>query len=253
MSKDNSLYRVMTLEQFIDMMAGKFRKKYESELPLNTLVRPWMWEDPYEKLLKDIKVSQAQFHFKRWFGQCWSLTEENDSLWRMVSQNKAIRCVRIKVSIDNLKDSLRSFNADNAYFLLDAVNYLNEVDIDYFVETSSHIPKYAKIFPKLKEYELGAESIILLTKRPAFWSENEVRLLIYDKRAKAKHKTWSYDFDVNKYVEEIVFDPWTPDYYYDSYRILLERIGVEDVKKKVKFSKLYKPLTIKENNNSRIK
>ena len=239
--KDRMLYRVMTLEQFIDMMLG--RPDDVSHLPVNRLVRPWMWEDPYEKLLlrDDMKKS---LNSECWFGQCWSVMEESDSIWRMISKNYVQRCVKIKVSLDNLLESLREYDNSDSFFILDAIKYTGKKVIDDFANYTEAINQIIKDNPEFEEEGLKILFSILFMKRIPFENEREVRLLVCDKTAKEKDKTWTYPFDVNKYVEEIVFDPWTKDYQLKLYKSLLDDIGVDNVKEKVRTSDLYKRLKI---------
>lgn len=246
-SKSGYLYRVMSLEQFIDMMFdGAHAKPFTMS---NKIVRPWMWDDPYEKILS---LKSTLFHSERWFGQCWSMSEENDSIWRNLSQNGNNRCVKIKVSINNLKKSLLSYNKDSAQFILAPVNYFSKETIDEFTSTSESLAKLAKTDKRYERMQLDSELIILLTKRPAFRPENEVRLLVYDKTETLETNIWKYPFDINSYVEEVMFDPWTKDYYQDDYKELLGRMGLENVGK-VTFSQLYKPLDENELRSSQIK
>ena len=232
----------MTLEQFLDMFLCSSRGS-TSILSTNTLVRPWMWQDPYEKLLLS---HDAPHKSKRWFGQCWSLTPESDSIWRNLSQNGVTRCVKIKVSIEHLKQSLRAFSAGDARFILAPVSYIDKNDIDIFAESSKGVADLASVSGEARRILLNSEIMLLLAKRKAFESENEVRLLVCDETASAETKTWTYPFDINQYVEEVVFDPWTPEYYQKNYVELLRRVGLEHATKKVKFSNLYNPIGKKE-------
>ena len=235
LAAEEVLYRVMTLEQFVDMMfASKDGKT------TNTLVRPWMWEDPYEKMLASKKTP---FNSERWFGQCWSLSEESDSIWRNMSYNGLKRCVKLKVSIENLKQSLLSYERQNACFILSPVLYLNEETIESFAGNATALAYLALANKKLSKMQFDIEATVLLAKRIPFQGENEVRLLVYDKSDQAKAYIWTYDFDINSYVDEVMFDPWTPKYYQKNYINLLKKLGLKDAKKKVKFSKLYNPIT----------
>ena len=228
----------MAIEQFIDMIVS--RSKESSQLPVNRLVWPRMWEDPYEAMLLNKSLNSGC-----WFGQCWSMIEESDSIWRMATKNKVQRCVKIKVSLDNLKKSLQEWDRQDSFFILDAIQYTDKELINYFAENSDAIKRLIEDNPEFKENGLKTLFSILFMKREPFSSEHEVRLLVCDKTSKDEDKTWTYDFDVNRYVEEIVFDPWTEDYQLELYKLLLDKIGVNDVDKKVRVSRLYKPLKIR--------
>lgn len=239
--KDIFLYRVITLEQFLFILMGDLKSK--SHEMQNTLVRPWMWEDPFEKMLDDKSV---HFNKARWFGQCWSLEEESDSIWRSFTQNRKTRCVKIKVSIKNLRESLHSVKDSKARFILSPLAYINEEDIKETAKVISKFSQFANGVKELEKPQFVAEITLLLSKRYQYKSENEVRLLVYVKGEKKEKKTWSYPFDVNRYVDEVVFDPDTPDYYQNNYIELLGRLGLENVDKKVRFSNLYAHIDAKK-------
>lgn len=240
-SNSGYLYRVITLEQFIDMLLGGSVSK--TTKMINTLVRPWMWEDPYEKLFESYS---SLVHPQGWFGQCWSLEEESDSIWRSFTNNGSKRCVKIKVSIENLKDSLLSYNRDNAQFVLAPVLYNCDELANSLIGKAAGIICSAKKIAYPQNVLLDIKQTLLLAKRNPFRSENEVRLLVYDESRKKDEKTWSYPFDVNRYVEEVVFDPWTKEYYRNNFIKQLSRIGLKEARKKVHFSELYDEIDLKE-------
>src|SRR5947208_1397070 len=82
---DSPVYRVFPPLGFLDVIV---KKKL-------TLVRPYSWDDPYENILfkrtfqlpDGTPVSAEKLRDALW-GQCWSLTEENDAMWRIYSPQK---------------------------------------------------------------------------------------------------------------------------------------------------------------------
>ena len=84
---------------------------------------------------------------------------------------------------------------------------------------------------------------LLQTKRDSFQYEDEVRLFAYDENQIIDKDVFSYNISPKKLIEEIEFDPWTPDYLQNTYKKLLERYKFKNHKGKenvVKFSQLYK-------------
>ena len=71
------IYRVFTIERLIEM--------FEQEK--NALVKPELWDDPFENFIlsipirnKDGKVSKSSLR-KRGYGQCWTFDGINDYIW----------------------------------------------------------------------------------------------------------------------------------------------------------------------------
>lgn len=70
------------------------------------LTAPKLWDDPYEDFLKhsygmssenkDLRIS-FEGYSNYIFGQCWTLSEETDALWRIYSPNRDR--VQIKTTI----------------------------------------------------------------------------------------------------------------------------------------------------------
>ncbi len=233
----NELYRVMTLEQFLNMFL------YEQ----NTLLHPDCWEDPFEKMLMKSKINRHskdkvkvnKLNWARWYGQCWSSVKESDGIWRSFTHNKEIRCVKIKTTRDKLEKCCSLCSDDNTEFYIDEITYAEDKNEKYNEALNyvfSHYLDVSKSVPE-EQYQRIAELSLLLTKRVAFKHENEVRLLAYRHDGTEKQRAWSYRINVDSLIDEIEFDPWAPNYSAETYRKLMDRLGV---KAQVKFSELYK-------------
>lgn len=227
------LYRIMPLEQFLQIvLEGK-----------NTLVRPHLWEDPYEKIPKeklliikemDWDVNLGSQPWESWYGQCWSSSSENDGLWRAFTHNKEVRCVKVKTTSNKLYNSLLANKDDDWECYLTRVNYL---DKEPYQEVFSKILDINKV--KYLELEILKNEMVkgmLSNKRQAFSYENEVRLLINDKSLGRHEDTLKYSFDVNKVIENVEFDPWTPPYMKSTYESLFKELKFEG---DCSFSNLY--------------
>src|SRR5919106_3025820 len=71
---EQKLYRVFRLSRFLQLLNDR----------QNTLVRPALWEDPWEEwwsqfLRKRLNMSMPGDVF----GQCWTAVEESDAMWRV--------------------------------------------------------------------------------------------------------------------------------------------------------------------------
>lgn len=249
---DCCLYRIMPFEQLMQMLVEK----------VNTLVKPSKWEDPYELFIKNCKVrfcsddkiiEGKSLKWERWYGQCWTKVKDSDGLWRSFTHNKAVRCVKIRTTKQKLYNSLQNSVAIKKKPIipfLSEVNYVGSFKGDAIQNIFDH---------SMKEYvgrlflnkESDVEKIIsaslsyslLQTKRDSFQYEDEVRLFAYDENQIIDKDVFSYNISPKKLIEEIEFDPWTPDYLQNTYKKLLERYKFKNHKGKenvVKFSQLYK-------------
>ena len=81
---DKPLYRIFSFQRLEEIFQ-------ENKL---TLVKPRLWEDPFENFilnstgyLADGREFQIGFR-DNFYGQCWSLTIESDAMWRIYSPEK---------------------------------------------------------------------------------------------------------------------------------------------------------------------
>lgn len=228
----------------------------------NTLVRSVKWEDPYELYIKGCKIyfegykeiEGKEMNWERWYGQCWTKTSDCDGLWRSFTHNEEVRCVKIRTTTKKLYDSLQDSPTNKKYIIIpfiSEVNYVDDFDEKTVFDT---FESYAKQFigrfhlnDILDKNDLVKALIsyaMLQTKRKPFQYENEVRLFAFDEYGVSKDEVFTYDISsAQDLIEEIEFDPWTPDYMRKTYTDFLRGYGFENSKDKedvVKFSRLYK-------------
>ncbi|MBQ9186697.1 MAG: hypothetical protein IJ144_02590 [Prevotella sp.] len=134
---DTRLYRIMPLERLLQMLDSKE----------NTLVKPKLWDDPYEKNISNLWKDGTLYLpnnyccgikmpiSKGWYGQCWTLNEESDALWRTYTKGMQHRSVKISTTVKQLRESYSQTN-DGTTFELMPVEYLPSPADDYvaFVE-----------------------------------------------------------------------------------------------------------------------
>ena len=189
------VYRIIPVCRLFEL----FEKKQ------NVLVKPKMWEDPFENFIlqSNVKLSTGQLatldvrdHI---YGQCWTLHSASDAMWRIYS--KDAQAVRIRSTVQVLAESLGHACGSLSYIeaFIGEVKYLpNKRLIQYARDAfqTATIP-YSRMFAQT-----------LLVKRPAFKHEREVRLLFFSSDANcAKDDLYAYDVDPHTLIDQIMIDP----------------------------------------------
>lgn len=207
------LYRVLSLDKFVKML----------EVGKNVLVRPTMWEDPWEKIVSNAKfnwnneymeIDAANFKKHSWFGQCWSKEEVNDTIWRIFTPDRNERKIRIKVSFENLRKEYYKYQEahDGIAFFCNEIRYAEPNEESFGDEISKVISDYTsqRITITTEEFNILLELGILMTKRKAFEYEKELRLLVYVESESNEENLFTYDCNFPAIVEDVELDPWTP-------------------------------------------
>jgi len=203
---DTPIYRVYPIERLSQVFNDK----------KNTLVKPLMWDDPFENLVfqqtATLDGQTVSFDSIRetFYGQCWTLNiEETDALWRIYSPNKD--GVRVKTTLRKLFDNFYdpTYKWAMIAFYIGKINYETSSEIQAFFEDPENLEM---IFDTS-----GAGSVqTLLVKRTEFIHENEVRL-IYSANSETSDTTsriYQYNFDPNSILDELLFDPRFDDGLY---------------------------------------
>ena len=205
---DSNIYRIMPIDRFIQVIT-------EEKFPL---FRPRIWDDPFENLLLNSKFSifNSSVCVKEirdsFYGVCWSLTKENDAMWRIYSPDK--RGVKIKTKISKVFDAIfyDLEDKEKISFSVGDVVYLADKEIvaifSSFNENNITLADNNSSFPSS-----------LLFKRPEFKHENEIRFLIEKKGL--SEDICKLNFNWFDCIEEIVFDPRIDKDVYESYKTLL--------------------------------
>lgn len=230
---NSTIYRIMPIDRFIQVLT-------EKKFPL---FRPKNWDDPFENLLlkSDFWLKGNYIDFKSlrdsYFGVCWSLTKENDAMWRIYSPD--YRGVKIKTSISKIFNPIYSDLSNNKKldFLVGCVSYCEQDDIIKELESIND-----------KDFLNPDHRLIpcsLLFKRKEFQHENEVRFLF-------SQKDYNQDifnelrFNWVDAIEEIEFDPRIDEGIMKSYtKTLTEHFGLN--KETIKKSELYNTLILSIN------
>jgi hypothetical protein len=163
-----------------------------------------MWEDTFENFILKSKVKlisgeiiEYNIH-ERMYGQCWTLQNASDAMWRIYSANK--EGLRIRTTIRSLLESICEANPGlpEVQCGLGKVEYLSQIKLMDFANS---------IFD---DDGILVENIFrsLLVKRNAFVHESEVRLL-FDNLTEGStgNGLYTYKIDPHKLVSQIMIDP----------------------------------------------
>ncbi|WP_202711329.1 DUF2971 domain-containing protein [Sporosalibacterium faouarense] len=206
-SKDK-IYRYISLSQFMSLV----------EKNRTYLTRLISWEDTWEvpSINIPVKKSNGEVEFPIYsgsselFGQCWTLKEESDAMWRIYSPSK--NGIKIGTSIEKLEhiQGLQHSAINKVYYYNDLMDGLNNRE------------KFKKMS------HMFADGLI---KRDAFEHENEVRLItrnderfIGDKVSKGNYI--EFPIDVVRFIEDIVVDPRAQDHYFSTIQYYCKRAGL---------------------------
>lgn len=224
---DTYVYRYLPLEAFIDMVVTQ----------KNTLTSLAMQTDQFEGGVYSLNVEFAHKDLmapfegskKNIYIQCWTTIENSEGMWKAYSNGTTTRTVKIKCKAGNLFDSLLNTNEvyyPNCYML--PLRYKKQNAIN------SILVKSAEKLSSMTWREL-AEQMTL--KRDDFNYEHEVRLLYIDIFSLMRKpilsefdgKTMKCPFDIGE-IEEVMLDPWSKPYYFDSIKVALKNIGFDENK-----------------------
>lgn len=191
------VYRVTSLQRLYELF----------ETRRNVLVKPRLWDDPYENFILRQKVRHRSGEIREYnyhesiYGQCWTFHKASDAMWRIYAPRGD--GVRIRTTIKTLAHGLRSAHPH----ITDAVCCVGRV---------RYLP--ARALKKLAnrtfdDYGIGIQELFasVLVKRPAFEHERELRVLYFDLEASDKGKElYSYAVDPHAVVTQLMLDPRLP-------------------------------------------
>jgi len=213
---EKPIYRVFSRERFIQLFETKKL----------TLVKPKLWEDPFENYIMNATGKTkdgVQFTIafrEKYYGQCWTTKRESDAIWRIYSPDK--NGVKVKTTIRKLFEALYTQTGKFK-------------DISCFIGKVQYFPT-AKLLDLLADPDNTKSNLTdttgrgqastLLLKRMAFSHEKEVRL-IYNSPNELHSDI--YEFDINPFnlIDQIVFDPRIEDSNYKADKELLRNWGYE--------------------------
>lgn len=215
---NTSIYQILPLKYLIKVLLNK-------KLRFNNILKSW--EDPYELffLKQNISLegksiaSTLSEQCKNLYGQCWSLNEDSDAMWRIYSRDK--EGVRIKTSIIKMIKAL-----DQARGMLFVGAYFGKVEY----KDKNSILKWME--QKLKEGSgelFKALTDSLFIKRFEFVHENEVRFIINNVKSESYDNIYDDHIDLKvdpfDFIEEIALDPRIGEEDFKDLKFLLSTIA----------------------------
>ncbi|MBN9654709.1 DUF2971 domain-containing protein [Halobacillus sp. GSS1] len=234
--EDTIVYRVFSLERFLQLL-------HTNKL---VLVKPKLWEDPYENFFlnsKGVLPDGIEVTFEpmreQYYGQCWTLESECDGLWKTYSPNHT--GIKVKSTVSKLMNAL--YDVNNPYHQLSY--FIGKV---HYVSNERISDLFNNITPLLSSGNELSIPNTLLTKREAFKYENEVRLLfkapIEDEidssmvrnKWNIKKDIFSINVDPNEILEEVTFHPRMSRDLFCSLKEVINTLGFNG---KVSKSSLY--------------
>ncbi|WP_066502351.1 DUF2971 domain-containing protein [Abyssisolibacter fermentans] len=216
-SEKTKIYRYVTLDQFLSMVENK----------TNYFKRLSAWDDTWEAPSRNIptehedgRLEYASYSISQdFFGQCWTLKEESDAMWRIYSlDNKGLR---ISTSIEKLK-------------MIEGINRLYCGKVYYYDKLIEGLE-----FTKTKGKEAFFREGII--KRHAFNHEEEIRFLTINQEPFVQNRVENvncleFSFDPISIIDEITIDPRAKEYYVETIKNYCKRAGFSIIPVK---SKLY--------------
>lgn len=215
---NDRVYKYMTLNQFL----------YLIENNMTYFTRIECWDDSWEAPRRNIPVlnENGKIEYPIYssssdlFGQCWTLKEESDAMWRIYSPNK---------------DEIKIATSVKKFELITGIDHYAVNKVYYYSDLRDGL-QYGENMEGLSN--LLKDGLI---KRVAFNHEEEVRLLtLNDERILGKRiKDGNHiqlGINVIEFIEDIVIDPRADDYYIDTIRKYCRRVGLKITPKK---SELY--------------
>lgn len=221
-----NIYRIFTIDRLVEIFEQKE----------NALVKPGLWDDPFENFILNIpikhktgQVSKSTLR-KRGYGQCWTLNIESDAMWRIYSPDK--NGVKIQTTIRKLFQSLYSAQTSYASIscFIGKVKYYSKEEIKKLV--SDRIEGRKQF-----DGNIG-QARSLLFKRNAFRHEKEIRLIYLDPHNQANSNIYLYSCDPLSLIDRITFDPRMSPRLYNIYKKHLKGIGYRGT---LVQSSLYRP------------
>lgn len=138
---DQPIYRIYPIDRFEEMITNNE----------DALVNPRKWEDPFENFFLERtevmdNVSGSAIPLKNladdWYGQCWSLHDETDAMWRIYSSDfENNPGVKVQSTIRRLFDNLCQVSSSAPYlqYFIGKVKYFSEND-RYYVANTPKLP-----------------------------------------------------------------------------------------------------------------
>lgn len=235
---NTAIYRIFSWTRFQQILQN-------SEL---VLVKPGVWEDPFEAFLmhKIVHLPNNEAAVldpirERVYGQCWMTCAESDAMWRIYSypSNPAPGYevgVKVKTTVNKLFTAF--FNADNVDPNLAALRYwIGKVRYLSFKAIKQLTNDDGEFWGYFADPTGEGLAEAHLLKRKEFSHEKEVRLLYCAPNGYAEPR-YHFAVNPNDLINEVILDPRMGDAEAQALKGQIEGLGYTG---KIKKSDLYLP------------
>ena len=215
---DLKIYRIISISRFKELIEN-------NEL---VLVNPEKWEDPFENFFlkgnaidnNGSKIDLSNLR-EAWYGQCWTINDDTDAMWRIYSPDKD--AIRISTTVRKLYDAI--YDTTDSFaplkFFIGKVNYNTIDELNDFMNKNS-----------FWNIALGGQNDgfakLLCVKREAFSHENEVRILVNESDSKKVSKNkglYKIDINVSTLIDDLCLDPRLDEEEYKKYQNEIKQIS----------------------------
>ena len=209
---DAPVSRIYAIDRFEALLATQ----------LDSLPNPSKWPDKFEnfflsrtEVIDDVSGSAIPLTnlAEDWYGQCWSLHDETDAMWRIYSPDPIAKTgVKVRSTIRRLFDNLkRAATPGLALYLQCFVGRIRYMSEEQILSLMSGMT--------FNDGVMGGQgdrlAALLCIKRDAFSHENEVRLMFHDINPGNKRGAsglFALHADPHVLFDEIVLDPRLDDF-----------------------------------------
>lgn len=191
-----------------------------------TLVKTKKWDDPFENFILNssgftAKGERFDIAFRdNFYGQCWSLSKENDAMWRIYSPDK--NGVKIKTKISNLINNLNETSGE----FRDISAFIGKVQYQSTSRLLEMLTNRERMSGKILDSTGRGQASTFFYKRIAFKHENEIRL-IYNSQQHSENDLHNFAINPFELIEEITFDPRSDKDFYNTSKMKLIELGFQ--------------------------
>ena len=219
---DQPIYRIFSLERFFQVL-------HKKQL---TLVKPHLWDDPFENVLLKSEFKTASNETAVFeahdsvYGQCWTRHAESDAMWRIYSPHKS--GVRLQTTPRKLLAALQT----NIHEHSELYCFIGKV---IYATNENHLKE---LLQKINLTATDGTGIAqsLLYKRKEFEHEQEIRLIYSGPDGKCPNNIFNCSIEPNALFDSIMFDPRIDESLQKACTAAIQNL---DCNVKVKISNLY--------------
>ena len=223
--RERPVYRVFPIHRIIEAI----------EAGQNTLVKPVLWDDPFENFLLSVPwklPDGTPFNIgarDQMYGQCWTWQRETDAMWRIYSTDK--QGVKVRSTARRLLESLwGTVNYPELSCFIGNVDYRSQLSL-------KRMPDDERFQQVLVDQTGRSIAQTLLFKRPEFKHEKELRIILYrHDKCYIREKVYQYPIRVFELFDEFVLDPRLPPAMATAFRAYFKSVNCPH---EVKQSRLY--------------